>query len=134
MRLADSLALALSLAIVNGFPYWFGALALTWLTHEVYLHRNTGVLGQLIHRKTPWSPHLLGHGTAFLPSFILLFFGYLSLLAFVVLLLMILAGGGLSPWTFSFVAPFLGVGLILSMGGFLVLRRDKRRLVSVGGV
>ena len=130
--MADSVALTLSLAIVSSVPYWFGALVLAWLTDEVYIHRKTGVLGQLVHGKTPWLPPLLGHGSVFIPSFLLLFLGYTSLLAFVGLLLMFFASGGPSPEALSFVTPILGVGVLLSVGGFLVPRRSNRRFASGG--
>ncbi len=122
-------------AIWDQVALWLAALVLTWLTHEAYLHRKTGVLRKIVSRETSWTTHLI-HGLIFVPSYVLLFLAYQALLGLVVLLGMAAADGGLSlsPGNVEFFTVIMLFGLAPFVGGFLFLRWAKRRKGSVEGM
>ncbi len=124
--MAEPVAVTIALSLLYTLPYWVAALVLAWITHEAYIHRGMGIFRQLARRQMPWSPHLLGHGSAYIPSYVVFFLGYLSLMSFVVPLVMILASGHYVDLALHVLltTPWLGIGIAFLLFGFWLLRRS----------
>lgn len=107
-------------------------LILTWWTHERFI-RKRGREAASMAGVGEIPPGRKGHSSRFIPSYLLLFLGYSNLLAVTQFVILITLN---QPVLSSYlgVLPFAGLGALLTIGGFHVLRMRSRSSRVVGGI
>ncbi len=124
MQVEEVLAL-LILAVLYQVPLFFAAMACTWLVHEWVLHRRTRLSWKSIASRSFWTRTVWDHPGHFLPSYIILFIAFLSLLQLPSLYASSTRGLGLEAGLLG-LAFALGYVLALFVIGYLALRARLR--------
>ena len=120
------------LGLLLQLPSGVAGLILTWWTHEWFIRRKEGEVGPSAGVGET-QPTRRDHSSRFIPSYLLLFVGYSNLLAVIQFVVLVTVN---RPVVSSYlgVLPFAGLGALLTIGGFLVLRMRGRSSGLVGGI
>ena len=117
----DDVAALLALAVLSEIPLFLGAMAGTWVVHEWVLHGRRRRTWDALRSRRFWRHTVWDHPGYLLPSYVLLFLAFLSLLQ----LLVITMPSGLAAGVFGLVFP-LAFSLLLGVLGFAALQARLR--------